>query len=339
MTHKMKKNKIGWLRWLPGIVISLVAIYALYRSVNWRDLGLSFRNINLGMLFVAILILFIAMIFRTLEWWLVADRRDSIANMYLALNVGYLVNNILPFRMGELIRAMFFGQTSNTGTFYALSTIIIERVFDVGLAAFLLFISIPQITGASWVKTTCYIAMGLVITALIILFIIANNREKFKTWLERKTRKSFFFQKHIQSRIGSLLEGLTALTSWKIFLGSFSLLAVSWAISLLEFFIVLRSFIPEATFWWAVFSMGVLALGIAIPSAPAYIGVFEASLVAALAVVNVDPSRSLAFAILIHFYHVVINSLIGLIGIIRQGKSLQYWFSNLIPGKAKSVQE
>jgi len=339
MIQEVRKNRWGWLRWVPGILISLVAIYILYRSVNWQNLGSAFQNLNLLILLILIPLFLISMVFRTLEWWIIANRKDKIGNMYLALNVGYLTNNILPFRVGEIVRAMFFGQSSNTGTFYGLSTVIIERVFDVGLAGILLFISIPRIIGAPWVQTTSYVAMGLVITALVILYFLAQNREKFKNWFERVSQRSPFLQKHVQSRLGSFLEGLVALTDWRIFISSFGLLAISWAIALVEYSIAMRIFIPEASIWWAIFSMGALALGVAIPSAPANIGVFEASLVAALSVVHVDPTQSLAFAIFIHAYHVIINSLIGLIGVLREGKSLQYWFSSLFPGKTGGLKE
>jgi uncharacterized protein (TIRG00374 family) len=339
MTQAPTKNKWGWLRWVPGVLISLVAIYILYRSVDWQNLGAAFKNLNLLILLIIIPLFFISTIFRTLEWWIVAGRKDKFSNMFLWLNVGYLANNILPFRVGEIVRAMFFGQSSNTGTFYALSTVIIERVFDVGIAALLLFVSIPHIIGAAWAQTTSYIAMGLVVAALVFLAVLAYKRENVKKWFEGVSAKSPFLQKNVQSRLSSLLDGLKALTNWKIFLSSFLLLVMAWLIGLVEFMVGMRAFLPGASIWWGVFSLGVLAMGIAIPSAPANIGVFEASVVAALSVVNVDPAKSLAFAIFVHSYHLVIQSLLGMIGVLKQGKSLEYWLSSLFPGKAGAVKE
>jgi glycosyltransferase 2 family protein len=339
MTETGRKINLGWLRWLPGVIISLVAIYIIYRSVRWQDLGAAFQGVDYWALFICIPLFLIAMIFRTTQWWLISGKKASIGRMYLALNVGYFSNNILPFRVGEIVRSIFFGQASKTGTFYALSTVVIERVFDVGLAATLLFISIPQIIGASWASTTSYIAMGLVISALVFLYFLARNRERFKKWFDLKTEKNEFIQKHIRGRIDSLLDGLQALTDWKIFLSGLGLLAISWSISTVEYFIMLRSFIPQATFAWAMFSLGILALGVAIPSAPANIGVFEASIVAALAVVHVDPTVALAFAVLVHFYHFTINSLIGIVGILKEGKSLNYWFSTFLPKKVGVIKE
>ena len=339
MTEPVRKNNLGWLRWLPGVIISLVAIYIIYRSVRWQDLGAAFRGVDYWVLLICIPLMLIAMVFRTLEWWLIGGRKATIGSMYLALNVGYFTNNILPFRVGEIVRSIFFGQASKTGTFYALSTVVIERIFDVGLAATLLFISIPQIIGAAWASTSSYIAMGLVFVALVVLYILARNRERFKKWFDVKTEKNQFIQKHIRGRIDSTLEGLQALTDWKIFLSGLGLLAISWAISTVEYFIMIRIFIPEANFWWALFSLGVLALGVAIPSAPANIGVYEASIVAALAVVHVDPARALAFAVFIHFYHFVINSVLGIIGFLKEGKSLNYWFSTFLPKKVETIKE
>jgi glycosyltransferase 2 family protein len=339
MTQAASKSKWGWLRWLPGVLISLVAIYILFRSVDWQNLGNAFKNLNLLILLIIIPLFFISMFFRTLEWRIVSGSKDTFWNMFLWLNVGYMANNILPFRVGEIVRAMFFGQSSNTGMFYGLSTIIIERVFDVGIAALLLFVSIPHIIGAAWAQMTSYIAMGLVVTALVFLAVLAYNRNAVKKWFEGLSAKSPFLQKHVQSRLASLLDGLKALTNWKIFLSSFLLLVMAWAIGLLEYMIVMRSFIPGASIWWGVFSLGVLAMGIAIPSAPANIGVFEAAVVAALSVVGVDPAKSLAFAIFVHFFHIIFQSLIGVIGVLKQGKSLEYWLASLFPGKTGEMKE
>jgi hypothetical protein len=339
MTQVATKNRSGWLRWLPGVLISLVAIYILYRSVDWQNLGNAFKSLNLLILLILIPLLFISMLFRTLEWRIVSGNKDSFWNMFLWLNVGYLANNILPFRVGEIVRAMFFGQSSNTSMFYGLSTVIIERVFDVGIAAILLFVSIPHIIGAAWAQTTSHIAMGLVIAALIFLAVLAFYRNDVKKWFAGISTRSPFLQKHVQSHLASLLDGLKALTNWKIFLSSFLLLAMAWIIGLAEYMIGLRAFIPGASIWWCVFSLGVLALGIAIPSAPANIGVFEAAVVAALSVVGVDPARSLAFAIFIHFYHIVVQSLIGVVGVLKQGKSLEYWLASLVPGITGVIKE
>ena len=88
---------------------------------------------------------------------------------------------------------------------------------------------------------------------------------------------------------------------------------------------------------WVLFALGVGALGIAAPSSPGAIGVFEAALVGALVVFGVDASSATAFALSVHFTSYIITSLIGGYGLYKDGESLSSLYTRL--GKMKSEGE
>jgi uncharacterized membrane protein YbhN (UPF0104 family) len=86
-----------------------------------------------------------------------------------------------------------------------------------------------------------------------------------------------------------------------------------------------------------VFALGVGALGIAAPSSPGAIGVFEAVLVGALVVFGLDASPATAFALSVHFSAYIVTGLIGGYGLYKDGESLSGLYTRL--GRMKSEEE
>lgn len=319
----------SWLRWLPGVVISIVAIYVIYRTVEWNELISAFKNLDPILILSAILLFLISLLFRSLEWRQLTGNKVTILQSFLGLNIGYFFNNILPLRLGELVRPIYLGQTAGISAVYAFSSVVVERIFDIGIAALLLLVSLPHVIEGDWAKVTAYIAISIVALLIILIYLVARNKEAVLSFLNKKTASSNFIQKKVMPSMQSLFEGFGVISNWKVFIPAFAFLCISWGISLIEYFFIMRNFIPETQPWWAIFSLGVLALGVAIPSAPANIGVFEASLVGALMIFKINPSSALAFAVCIHFYHFIINDLIGIYALFRGGHSMSYWLKQV----------
>jgi uncharacterized membrane protein YbhN (UPF0104 family) len=123
-------------------------------------------------------------------------------------------------------------------------------------------------------------------------------------------------------RLNSLLEGLGALAKPGQFLLSAVLIAGSWAFGGLETYVLLNSGVFSAPFWWTGFVLGVLSLGVALPAAPASLGVYEAAVVGALTLLNVSPADALAFAIVLHLIQIVSTGAIGAYALIRDGETI-----------------
>ena len=105
------------------------------------------------------------------------------------------------------------------------------------------------------------------------------------------------------------------------------LLAIFWIIVCWMFWISVTvvlslSFVGRQPVWWAVFIQSVLALGIALPSAPAGLGVYEGTLVAALTVLSVGKETALGFAIIMHVVQLVSIAVLGIYSLVKQGNSL-----------------
>jgi glycosyltransferase 2 family protein len=308
--------------WLPGVLISLVAIYLVFKVANFNDLTSAFTKIKPLFIVSAIILTVLFCLTRAFASRVLLNRKATVSQAFYAVNAGYLLNNLFPLRAGEFGRAILLGQTTGLGTFHVLSTIIIERVFDLAFAALLLLSSLPLALSLTWAKPVAITTLTLVVIGLTIMFLIARNREIVHAWVLKGPGKYKLVQKFILPYLDNLLEGLGALTRPQSFLMAVFWIAISWIIGILNYYIVVLSIEPNAPIWWGVLLDSVLAMGIAIPSAPAALGVFEASLVGALALVGIDSTFALAYAVVMHFTQFATTGILGMIGLMKEGRSL-----------------
>lgn len=311
-------------RWLPGTLISLALIALLAFTVDWRDAATAMRTMDWRWLLPYLLLYFASTGLRALVSRVLLENRPTWLQSYLAMNQGYLMNNVLPLRLGELGRAYLLGRAASLGSFRVLSAIVIERAYDLAFAAMLLIGTLPFVLGGevAWARPAAFTTLGLVLTMLLSLHLIARFRAPVRAWVDRVFGRIGFLRQHALPRLDSFMDGLSALTSLPRFLLSFALMALVWLSGALNYYLLLLGFVPDAPLWATVFSLGVVSLGIAVPSAPAGIGVFEGAMVAALSVAGIDGGKALAYAILLHVLHIVVSGVIGGIAFARQGESV-----------------
>lgn len=323
------RRKSGWLRWLPGVVISGIVLVVVFQIANWQDLGRAFSMIQLPNLLLAVVLIVASLGTRAMAWRVLLYGKAKFGQAFFIINEGYLLNNLFPLRMGEIGRAVFMGRDSGLGAFHVLSTIVIERAFDLAAAATLLLLTLPLALQMEWVKPVAIVTLVVVATGLVTMYLMARNRGRVAIWFEKLGRRWPFFQRHIASRAEGLLEGLGVLTSPKQFLISLFWIALSWVVWVSVYYVMLLPIAPGAQVWWAAFADGVLAMGVAVPSAPAALGVFEGALAGALSMVGVSFSLALGYAILMHFIQFVITGVLGVWGLAREGRSFSSLLSEL----------
>jgi glycosyltransferase 2 family protein len=315
-------------RWLPGVVISIIALIAVFQLSRWEDIGLAFsalRPLNLG---IALLLTTISLGARAMGWVVLLERRPSLGKAFFTINLGYLLNNLLPLRAGEVGRALFMGKSTGVSPLHVLSTIVIERAFDLVLAAALLLTTLPLALGMTWARPVAVGTLVVVIAGLVALYLIARNNQQVLEWVQRLGQRWPLIQKQLVPRIGSILSGLSVLQRPSQFFLSFFWIALSWALWVVVYWIMLLTIAPEAPFWWAAFVNAVLAMGVAIPSAPSALGVFEASIVAALTILGVTEG-ALGYAILMHIFQFGLTGVFGFWALLQEGRSLSTIFGEI----------
>jgi len=312
----------GVVRWLPGIIISAIAIWLLISFSNWQEVIQAVSLMKLNWLFPALIFFVISLGLRALSWMVLLQNKAPYGRVFLALNEGYLLNNIFPFRLGELGRAFLLSQATSLSGFFILSTIVIERTYDLAIAAGLLLATLPFVFGVDMGQSIAYSVLTVVILGLVAMFLFARNRHWIKSKLDDYSLSRPLFRERLLPRIDSILDGLGALARLDQFLLSVFFMLLSWFFGAMELYFLTVSFGVDVELWWIGFVLGVISLGIAIPSAPAGLGVYEVAMVGAFSILGVHSSQALAIALVAHLIQISITGFVGMYGIFRDGETL-----------------
>ncbi len=317
---------------MPGLLVSLIALLVVFNFVDLRSLAETVREVEVIYLVAGVVVLGLGLLARSIAWRTLLEERAPRLDVFLAINEGYLLNNILPFRLGEFGRAWLLGQHTGLNFWHIFSTIILERAFDIAISAGLLLGTLPLVLGLSDIRTSAIGAVGLVALGMTALHLLARNREKAARLIRRwGTRWPWVAQ--VEKRwLEPFFNGLVTLVDLRRFLLVLGWMLVVWGLTLLEYFLVIRAFVPMAPMLWAAFSLGVLAFGAALPSSPATIGVFEAALVGALRVFSVDYATAFAYAVTVHLINFLMSAILGGYGLSHHGQSLGELYRRLRRG-------
>ncbi len=299
-------------------MVSVAAIALAVSWAGWRPLVEALRGASYAALIPALLLYLISMTARALAWRAILGGRVPLMRLLAGLNEGYLLNNLLPWRMGEVGRAVLVGRRPPLSTSMVLSSIIVERLLDMILAVGLLLSLGGMVLRVAWATRAMMLGGAAVVVALAALLLVLW-RPALIDWIVTHLPGGTARWGAIGSGVRN---GLGVLRTPSDLLQAFAWMAVSWGLAAVEYWIVLRGFVPEAPPAWALFTLCVTLLGVAVPSAPGYFGVFEASAVAALAVFGVNSGAALAYALILHALHFGTTTLLGAIALSGEGETL-----------------
>jgi len=309
-------------RWLPGLIISLVAIIFIIYKFDLRSLAMAILSANYWILLLSLGIAVVWLAVRALAWRTLLRGKASYRDVFLTLSEGYLLNNFLPFRLGELGRAFLLGRKANLDFMEVLSTIIIERTLDVAFSAVILLSAVPFVVGAAGAEKIAALMGVLVVAGLITLYLLARNRVWALDRFERLSARWPIFQVRGAVFVGSFLTGLEGLTDGGLFIRVLFWMTIDWVISILQFYLLLVAFFPHPQTVWALFGLGAAAFANAVPAMPGSIGTYDAALAGALTIVSGDPTTSLAATLVAHVFNYIVTGIIGAYALATEGETL-----------------
>jgi uncharacterized protein (TIRG00374 family) len=280
-------------------------------------------------LFAAVVVFVLSVVVRGMAWRTILQEQVSFTEAFLTINEGYLLNNILPFRLGEIGRAFLMARKSGLSFWEVLTTIVVERIFDVALMAGVILSSLPFVLGAAWARQAALIAAALVLVGFAVLYLLARNQDWAMNLFDKLGARWPRLVEFGRSKLESFFAGLATLREFSRFLCVLGWMLSVWLLTIGWYFMAMLAFMPQATLLWATFSVGITALGVSAPSSPAFVGVLEASIVGALSLFGVDASLALAYAITAHSIYFLVTVSLGIFGLARDGESLGRLYSQI----------
>jgi uncharacterized protein (TIRG00374 family) len=240
-------------------------------------------------------------------------------------NIGYMLSNILPFRIGDVARAVLIGKTPPVTVARGVSTMITERVLDMLFVVTLLPFSLAGIDRLpNWLRAAANASGFMVIVTLLLLIGVANSRT-----LSMRVSAAFFnrFSALESSKwfgqLEGLLDGLTSLTSVSNGLILMLYSIAVWLPIIFAYYMALIAVNLDPTWSVAAFVVCAAAFSVAAPSSPGQVGVFHAGVIAALRLLGQPEAESASFAFLYHALNVALMVILGRIGLARTGITLR----------------
>ncbi|MEE8340732.1 MAG: lysylphosphatidylglycerol synthase transmembrane domain-containing protein [Candidatus Neomarinimicrobiota bacterium] len=307
-------NKI--IKFSIGLLLSVVGLFYAFRQFNWAEFIELLRGVNYWFLFAAVAIQLATVWIRALRWkWLLAPIDNvSIKLLFDATMIGYFGNNVLPLRMGELLRAYVVSNNTKISTSKVIGTLIVDRMLDF-LA--LIFFAIFFLFFSDLIDIPKSIMIFSIILILILFIIIIMVGSKNPNWENIKNRYKIFqskFGSKIFDIVANIISGLSVLNKTPHKIGVYSFIALLWIMYYISFILILKGVNLELSIMNAGVLYVLLVVSISIPAAPGYIGTYHATCVAVLTnIYNISLNTSQTFAVLSHAVIFIPFVLIGAI--------------------------
>ncbi|RME87647.1 MAG: UPF0104 family protein [Anaerolineae bacterium] len=319
MTSDFWKNA---RRWLPGAIISTLLVIAIVRFVDLRAVARAVQHADPLLLLAALALSVPWLGVRALLWRTLLRERASFRDTFLTLGEGYLMNNFLPFRLGEMGRAFLLSRKSELTFLEILPTIVIERVVDLAFSAALLAGAVPFVVGAAGAERVSLVVGGMVLVGLAVLYLMARYREQTLAAYRRLSARWPVVQRFGGGMLTSFLNGLSVLTSPWRFIRFLFWSAFDWLIAVVEYYLIIAAFFPQAHLGWGAFGLGAAAFGGAVPSLPGAVGTFEGAFGGALTLLSGDQSTALAVALTARLYNYLFSGIVGTYALSLEGQTL-----------------
>jgi hypothetical protein len=169
--------------WLPGVLISILAIYLVFNLANFNDLGSAFTKIKPIFILSGITMTVLFCLTRAITSRILLNNKPTISQSFFAVNAGYLLNNLFPLRAGEVGRAISTRADYRAGHVPCAFHDHHRAVFDLAFAALLLLSSLPLALSLTWAKPVALTTLVLVVIGLVIMFLVARNRDTVHSWV------------------------------------------------------------------------------------------------------------------------------------------------------------
>lgn len=311
-----------------GTILSLLFLYLAFRKTDFNEIIHSLQETFWGFLIPAVLLTLLGFYIRALRWrHLLANVKEiRVSRLWSATMIGFMANNLLPARLGELFRAHVIGRWEGISRSSALATIAMERIFDLFTMLFLFGLVAVFFPLTPLVRTVGI--TGIVLGIVVLGFFLALHKlgdravNAFGRVLPHRARRRGM------EILASFVEGLGVFREGRQLLWAAGYSLLMWGLILV---------VVQCCFWAvdirvdgeplhpsaSVLVLVVMALGLMVPSGPGFVGALQFFAVQALDVFHVDRETALSFSIVYHATQWFPVTLVGLFHLVRENLTLR----------------
>ncbi|MCU0499931.1 MAG: flippase-like domain-containing protein [Anaerolineae bacterium] len=328
-----------WRVIVLGIIVSGASIVLIVSQINDLSLLVTAMQTALtgrGLLIFLItsLLTGVGLFMRSIRWRVLLSGGLTRWRAFHILNVAYLINGLLPFRIGEMARAWLASRGEQAvPIFQSAGTIVLERILDLLMVVLFIAVGLAAAGEAvpSQLRATGAFMGAAALVGFFTLIFLAGRRALAQTILEWVLKRFPPLQRlNLTGWLNQFLDGLKPLTHLVSLLKVLGWTAISWAFSFVSGYLLMLIFYPQGDAITTLLFIASASFAVALPATAANLGTYELSILLVMVAMGYartdDPSTmatATAFAITVHFMNLLVNAILGIVGFVTEGITLE----------------
>jgi glycosyltransferase 2 family protein len=314
----VSRSRRGLLRAGIGLAISIVAIWFVLQQVDLTRTGDVLSHAAPAWLALMLGCMSLDLAIRGLRWQrlLAPIHRVSYGRMLGYLLIGYAANNVLPARLGELVRSHYVGDREGISRTTTLGTVVVERVIDTAVVVSVASLAILVLHVRGIVASA--VLFGLAVSALLVVGLalgVAAHRlpgaERVTVYIGRWPR--------IGEVAGKLRGGLAVAGRPRTLAEALVLTVIAWGSTVIAVAAAGQAIGVQLTIAEAALLASGVALAAAVPAGPGNLGTFDLAAVAIASTFGIDRDTAFALALVSHASVLLVTTVGGSISLLRLG--------------------
>jgi uncharacterized protein (TIRG00374 family) len=295
-------------RLMLGVAVSVFFLYLVLRDLQLEEFVGYLREAQYVWLIPAVGVYFLAVVARTWRWQLMLRHIElvRIRKLFPIVCIGYMGNNIYPFRAGEILRSYVLKRETGIRMSESVGTVVVERIFDGLVMLLFVLVAVPfvPLEGEALGDYTYLItfAVLLFIGALAVGLTLAARPAFTRAVYSRMVHAVVPTSHHVSvlGLIDRFMVGLASLGKGREVLSIFGISVVIWLFETLKYWFVMHAFPFHVSFVTLMLVNGIVNLATTIPAAPGYVGTFDLPAIRILTRAGVDPDVAAAYTVVLH---------------------------------------
>jgi glycosyltransferase 2 family protein len=310
--------------WIASLALAGVLLYYSLRGIEWRQVWLTLSSARVPFVMLALALMTLALFLRSYRWRVIlsAEGKVSIPLAFWATSAGYLGNNILPARAGEVVRSLMISSRTGMSKAYVLTTALSERVVDA--IAVITISSVVLLTmkeRPGWLASAAkpFAIMGFSgVAAIVLVPAFEVFWFKFLGFLPLPPR----LRGQVEDALRNGLQGIRSFHDYSRLARFVMFTAIIWCIDAVTAVTLARSIDVQISLPMAFLLTAGLALGSALPSTPGYVGIYQFVAVSILTPFGLSRTAAIAYILLFQALNYVVVLSLGGIGFAQQRRQV-----------------
>lgn len=291
-----------WRNVALSLAVSGAFLYLAFRNVSLAELGTALGRVRPDYLLLAIVVSFLIMIFRAWRWQLELRPLEHIplGRLWAITAVAYLAINLLPARLGEVVRPWLLSRRSSVSFSNVVGNLVVEKTMDSVVILFYILTGLILVENLpGWVRTGAMVPAVFAVTLVTLVLLIYWRGEAFvDRWLIRILPQRF--GSGLRRVLGAIVAGMQVIPNPRLLLAVFIISLALWFLPILSSYIMIRAFDFAVPFSAAVVVFIFIGFGTALPNVPGMLGPYQYACVLALEMFGVAQADALAYGLVLN---------------------------------------